>query len=840
MFRVVLVIALYVASPAANAQEAPEPIEFNRDIRPILSDNCYQCHGPDSNKRQAELRLDDKQGLFNELPSGTRAVVPGKPAESELLRRIQSTDPSEMMPAPESNKKLKPREIALLKRWIEQGASWQGHWAYIRPQRPKPPDVPRDGFVQNEIDRFVLERLRQERLKPAQPADPFTLIRRLSFDLTGLPPTAEEAGAFEHDAQRDPKSAVDAAIDRLLASPHFGERMAIHWLDLVRFADTIGYHSDNPRDIAPYRDWVIAAFNHNMPFDEFTLAQLAGDLLPSPTREQLVASGYNRLIQTTEEGGAQAKEYIVKYAADRVRNVSSVWLGATVGCAECHDHKFDPYTQKDFYSLAAFFADVKETAVGRREQGMLLPNAEQATQLAQLDAAIAPHKKTLETSTPELEAAQVEWEAELKAKPPEKGKEPPKPIAAILKLDAEKRSDAQQKQLATHYRTIAPLLESIHKELASLEKQRTALVDAIPKSLITVADTPRTIRILPRGNWLDETGPEVTPAAPLFLTSLNAGDRRATRLDLARWIVSAENPLASRVFVNRLWKLCFGNGLSRTSDDLGSQGEWPAHPELLDWLAVEFQESGWDVKHMLRLMVASGTYRQNAQGSSDARQKDPYNRLLARQSSFRLDAEMVRDNALYVAGLLSPRVGGESVKPYQPEGYWEHLNFPKRTYFNDSGERQYRRALYTHWQRSFLHPMLLAFDAPSREECVCERPRSNTPQQALVLLNDPTFVEAARVFAERIVRDGGDSDSDRLGWAFRRALSRSPRSEELTVLSDLLSKHRATYTADPAAAEKTAASGESPRAKGLDAIEVAAWTSIARTLLNLHETMTRY
>ncbi len=766
--------------------------------------------------------------------------MPGKTDESELLRRIQSTDPGEMMPAPESGKKLKPREIALIKRWIEQGAVWQGHWAYIKAARPEPPKGPMSDFVHNDVDRFILARLQKERLQPAGEADPLTLIRRLSFDLTGLPPTPEEVASFENSALRDPHSALEILVDRLLASPHFGERMAIHWLDLVRFADTIGYHSDNPRDIAPYRDWVINAFNANMPFDRFTTEQLAGDLLPSATREQLVASGYNRLIQTTEEGGAQAKEYVTKYAADRVRNVSSVWLGATLGCAECHDHKFDPYTAKDFYSMVAFFADVKEAAVGRREQGMLLSTPEQAAELKRLEAAIVAVKKVLDTATPELEAAQVAWEADLKANPPAKGKEPPKPIADILAIEVEKRSETQQKQLAVHYRTIAPLLEALRKELAGLEKERAALVEVIPKSLITVSDTPRTIRILPRGNWLNETGEVVSPATPGFLGALDVQERRATRLDLARWIVSPDNPLAGRVFVNRLWKLCFGQGLSRTLDDLGSQGDWPTHPELLDWLAVEFQESGWDVKHVLRLLVTSGTYLQNSQGSKEARQKDPYNRLFARQSSFRLDAETVRDNALEIAGLLSPRIGGESVKPYQPEGYWEHLNFPKRTYAHDHGERQYRRALYTHWQRSFLHPMLLAFDAPSREECVCDRPRSNTPQQALALLNDPTFVEAARVFAERIVRDGGADDDARLAWAYRRALARPPRSEESNVLIELLGKHRRQYAQDKAAADKAASAGETPRAKDLDVVEVAAWTSVARTLLNLHETMTRY
>jgi hypothetical protein len=593
--------------------------------------------------------------------------------------------------------------------------------------------------------------------------------------------------AFVYDKSPD---AYEKVVDRLLASPHYGERMAVYWLDLVRFADSAGYHSDNEINVSPYRDYVIRSFNTNKPFDRFTTEQLAGDLMANPTTEMRVATAYNRLLQTTEEGGAQAKEYEAKYSADRVRNYGQVWLGGTIMCSECHNHKFDPYTQKDFYALAAFFADVQEAAIGRREPGLLVPTSEQEKRLAAATTALG------------------EAEARLKAR------------AAVVGL---------------------PAARGDRDAVAAATKARDEAEKAIPRTLITTAGPPRTVRILPRGNWLDTTGPVVTPATPAFLPPLPplaAGVGRYNRLDLAKWTVSPENPLTARVFVNRTWKLFFGHGISRSLEESGAQGQLPTHPELLDWLAVEFQ-NGWDVKKLVRLLVTSNAYRQSSAETPAVRERDLSNRLFARQSRFRLDAEFVRDNALAVSGLLVRDIGGPSVKPYQPRGYWSALNFPVREWQNDTGPKIYRRGLYTHWQRTFLHPAMLALDAPSREEATCERPRSNIPQQALVLLNDPEFVEAARAFAAKTLAEGGKDDAAKSAWAFERATSRQPKPAELKVLLAVLAKHRTDYAADPKAAAALLKVGDAAAPKDVNQVELAAWTGVCRVILNLHETMTR-
>ena len=1003
-----LLLAAGAWSLAACASAAP--VDFNREIRPILSANCFACHGPDAAERKGNLRLDTREGAFADL-GGHAALAPGKPEESELVRRISSLDSEEAMPPAESGKKLTAAEIELVRRWVAEGAAWQKHWAYTRPARPA---IPAAGGGVNPIDVFVRAKLSELGLSPAPEADRVALVRRLSFDLTGLPPTSEQVDAFVNDRS---EQAYEHLVDRVLASPHYGERMAMYWLDLVRFADTNGYHGDNHRDIALFRDYVIQAFNENKPFDRFTVEQLAGDLLADASRETKIASGYNHLLMTTREGGAQPKEYLAKYAADRVRNASSVWLGATMGCAECHDHKFDPYLTQDFYSFAAFFADIKEVAVGIQEQ-VLLPETEQARRLADFDAEIAAIRGVLDTPTSELELAQTQWEQSVQGqvadwkplKPtgaltasgatvtiaangsmllggnraatdiytvvvpvdlpaltalrlevlphktlPAKGPgradngnfvlseiratiaqrsnpaaarpivlkdasadfsqdnlqvsaaidgqgetgwaiaprfseehvavfevdgaqaageavltielvqshgaahslghfrisataspQPvrasqgiPKEILAVLAVAAPSRSAEQRQTLAAHYRSIAPVLESARKQLTAAELAKADFVKTVPTTLVSVSVEPRAMRILPRGNWLSDSGAEVNPAVPAFLPPLSVRDRRATRLDLARWIVSPENPLAARVAVNRLWKLVFGQGIVRTLDDFGSQGAAPTHAELLDWLASEFIDSGWDVKHVLKQIVMSATYRQTSAAGESLRQTDPYNKWLARQSRYRLDAEMVRDNALAVSGLLSLKIGGPSVKPYQPPGYWSHLNFPVREYQSDHGESLYRRGLYTYWARTYLHPSLLAFDAPSREECTVERPRSNTPLQALVLLNDPTYVESARVFARRVMAEGGADVEARLRWAYRQTLSREPTSAELAVLVGLFEKHRSQYSADRAAARQLTSTGEAATSDSVDRSELAAWTSVVRVLLNLHETITR-
>lgn len=785
-----LLVAVAAATRLAHAGDGP--VDFAREVRPILSDKCFFCHGPDPAHREADLRLDTREGLFSDR-EGAFVIVPGKPAESGLLTRISSDDPSVRMPPPESHKELRPEDFEVLTRWIEQGATWTGHWAYEPLARPAVPAPTRHGRPDNPIDSFLTRRLEQEGVSPSPEADRTTLARRLSFDLLGLPPTPEHVDVFLADASPD---AYVRVVDRLLASPHFGERMAVHWLDLVRYADTVGYHGDQEHQIAPYRDYVVKSFNENLPFDHFTREQIAGDLLPEPTTWQRIATGYNRVLQTTHEGGAQEKEYLAKYSADRVRNASSVWLGSTLGCAECHDHKYDPFTQDDFYRFAALFADVSETGTFRDAKGPL---------------DVSPTQRP-----PEVRV----WNL------PQYGR-----IRAV-----EHRIAA----LEATRSTVRPgdSLADVENELSRLADQKAEIEKAFPLCMVTVAKEPRPIRVFPRGDWMDESRDPVDPAVPAFLPGVKK-DGRQTRLDLADWLVSRENPLTARVFVNRVWKLFFGKGLSGNLDDLGAQGEPPIHPELLDWLAVEFRESGWDVKHLVRLIVTSRAYRQSSLEPPEMRKRDPQNRLVARQSRFRLPAEFVRDNALAVSGLLVPHLGGPSARPYQPAGYYKFLNFPTREYQPDADWNQYRRGVYTHWQRQFVQPMLRAFDAPSREECTAERPVSNTPLAALALLNDPTFVEAARALAARTLAQGGGSTEDRLRWAWRRVVSREPSPEELTLLRDLLKRDRSEYSADPPAAAALLSTGLAPLPERVDTAELAAWTSVCRALLNLNESVTR-
>ncbi len=992
-------------------------VQFNRDIRQILADNCYACHGPDKNKREADLRLDDPEDALAEH-DGKKIIALGMPDQSELFRRLTTEDVDQRMPPVESGKTLSAQQIELVRKWIQQGAKFEEHWSLIPPQRVQPPTVKNGDWPRNDIDRYLLARLEQIGVNPSADADRRTLIRRLSFDLTGLPPTPQEVDSFVNDSSA---KAYEQLVDRLLSSEHFGERMAMYWLDIVRYADSAGYHSDNDRTVWPYRDYVIQSFNNNKPFDQFTMEQLAGDLLPNASNEQKIASGYNRLLQTTEEGGAQPKEYSAKYQADRVRNTSVIWMAATMGCCECHDHKYDPFATREFYQFAAFFADVQEKPVGRQDQ-TALPTPAQEAEMKKLDQKRQELVSQLDQSTPEITAAQDAWEKSSIAKiaaaaswsvvrpdksesagganltiqedgsllatgnnpdkdtytlsgktagdrvtavrveaithpshankslsrangnfvltefeldiqqpgqPPQRSKfkqavsdfdQPGHPIAqaidgnletgwavnghvtaadhramlvlespvsvspgtlfvfrlrhespyakhnigrfristtgvdnpsldnaagipaevaAVLPVAGDQRSDTQRQAVTKYFRSIAKELAPIRDQIAQADRQKDELSKQFLQSLVTVSVTPRTVRILPRGNWLDESGEVVTPGVPKSLGTLALPDGKATRLDLARWMASPENPLVARVFVNRLWKICFGQGIVKTLDDFGVQGEWPSHPELLDWLALEFRGSGWDVKHVLKLMVTSRAYLQSSQSSKDLRERDPANRWLARQASFRFDAEVVRDNALGVSGLLIRKIGGPSVKPYQPAGYWQYLNFPKREWQNDSGEDLYRRGLYTHWQRTFLHPSLAAFDAPSREESCCDRSRSNTPLQALALLNDPTYVEAARVLASRVIADGGTTDDQRLTFMFRQAIQRAPADTEAKMLRELVSKHREQYVASPAAADELLKVGAAPTPSGMNSAELAAWTSIARVILNLHETITR-
>ncbi|WP_013630593.1 PSD1 and planctomycete cytochrome C domain-containing protein [Rubinisphaera brasiliensis] len=985
-------------------------VEFNRDIRPILSDKCFACHGPDASTREADLRLDLRDDAIRDL-GGYRAVVPGNPENSLIIERITSTEDYERMPPPDHGKPLTAEEVATLKTWIEQGAEYEEHWSLAPLKRPAVPEAGAD----HPVDAFIQAKLAERGLKPNPTADARTLSRRLSFDLTGLPP---ESSMVDQLQTANDSAHYEQLVDELLASPHYGERMAQYWLDLVRYADTLGFHGDQPRSVSPYRDYVIAAFNDNKPFDEFTIEQLAGDLLPEATMWQKVASTYNRLNRASGEGGVQPKEYLAKYSADRVRTTGVVWLGMTFGCAECHDHKFDPISAKDFYSFAAFFADIKEQGIVRGAkhiEQMPVPTPEQQDRQTALNEAIQKAEAAYLRTDDKLQQAQRVWEQELlenqnrwtvlqpasvtsngdvkfaieddgavlasgpnpstatyevvtsaeqpveagqpfalrlellphdslprkgpgragngnlvihsiemtvggqsvtwrsgKATHTQKGHSPenvvsgkgtgfailPKagepiqllligdfPAAAagdaviriqqnhgsghtlghfrlsastdptatelapavekelleILAVAEAERSTEQKKQLDTAFRKTTPFLADERETLNRLKAERDQLKNAIVTTLVSVSTTPREMRVLPRGNWMDDSGEVVKPTTPHFLPGPAGTEaERLNRLDLARWMTSKENPLVARTFVNRLWMLMFGHGLARNVDDLGSQGEPPTHPELLDWLAVEFIESGWDVKHLVRLLVTSDTYRQSSTVTPQLKQQDPLNRWYARQSRWRLDAEMVRDNALMVSGLLNLDVGGVSAKPYQPAGYWAQLNFPKRTYQHDQGTQQYRRGVYTHWQRTFLHPSLLAFDAPAREECTAQRTRSNTPLQSLVLLNDPTYVEAARLLATRVLQQDLNDDVSRLQTMYELTLQRSPREDESQVLMSQLQEDRRIYNADAAAAKQLISVGLTPTATDVAVEDLAAWTNVARSLLNLHETITRY
>jgi Protein of unknown function (DUF1553)/Protein of unknown function (DUF1549)/Planctomycete cytochrome C len=786
MSRSFLTVLVFTVSGVVLA--ADRPVEFNRDVRPILSDNCYACHGPDARKVKAGLRFDLEKSAKAALKSGSTAIIPGDTKASELVTRITATDDTHMPPA-ESGKKLTPEQIATLKTWIEQGAKWDDHWSFTpikKPTIPANPDRKGEGEPAHPVDAFLLAKLVEKKLAPTPEADRLTLIRRLSFDLTGLPPTQQEVDDFVHDTSTN---AYEKVVDRLLASPRYGERMAAFWLDLARYADSVGYHGDQEVSAWPYRDWVVKAFNENKRFDVFTREQLAGDLLPKPTTEQKIASGYNRLGMMSAEGGVQPKEYLAKYAAERVRAVGGAWLGLTTGCAECHDHKFDPISAKDFYRFEAFFADIQEKGLydGSNFAPFLdLPTGEQEKKLTELDTTAKKHEKL--TSALRLVTGQ----------------------AANFPVDR-KAKDAR--------------------------KAHADYKNSIPRTLVTVTVPPRPIRVLPRGNWMDDSGPVVEPGTPAVLPK-PAKSGRLTRLDLADWLVSKENPLTARVLANRLWKLYFGAGLAKKLDDLGSQGDTPTHPELLDYLAFTLRD-GWDIKAFVRLVVTSQAYRRSSIATAEQKVSDPNNTLLARQNRWRLDAEMVRDSALASSGLLSLKSGGPPAKPYQPRGYWAFLNFPTREWQDDTGENLYRRGLYTHWQRQYLHPGLLAFDAPTREECTADRVRSNTPLQALVLLNDTEYVEAARVFAERVMKEGGRTPTERIDFAFRTALSRPATETERELLADLLRRHQRQYRADAPAVKELLAVGARPADAKLEPADLASWTSVTRTILNLHASVTR-
>ncbi|MCE9609064.1 MAG: DUF1553 domain-containing protein [Chthoniobacter sp.] len=1029
-------LALPLLPTAADA--APAKVDFNREVRPIFSEHCYTCHGPDANKRKAELRFDRKESALGKAESGEVAVVPGDLAKSEMIRRITTTDKDDVMPPRKEHKELKPAQVETLKRWVQEGAVWTGHWAF---EPVKSPTVPTVAGVANPIDAFIRARLAQERLGPAPEEEKARLIRRVSLDLTGLPPSIAEVDAFVKDSA---PTAFEKVVDRLLQSPHFGERLALPWLDLARYGDTSGYHNDSLRDMWLWREWVINAFNANMPFSQFTIEQLAGDLLPKATVQQQVASGFHRNVMTSDEGGIIESEYLNLYVVDRVNTTGVTWLGMTVACAQCHDHKYDPITQRDFYQVYAFFHNVPENGKdGVRDRNpkpfLKVPLPEQEKEMKRLDGELVEAEKAAAEFNRTLPEKQAAWEKESAAakvaEPKGPGvrfpldadghgtsdtaqavaataqgegafvdgtvgkgwetkgagwleygdkfgfeKDQPFSVAAwvrpdgaggtpfakrdgtdaaggwdveikglrphlhlvqkwpgeIIHVEAERDLAAKQlSHLAFTYdgsgkaagvklylngesvklavrvdkvsgsiksdapfrigrrggdaspfhgvvddlriygRALTPeevtgltagtliaiapdqrkpehkdtlqklFLQKLGtnaamfaKRVDELKKSKANVEKAMPNTMVmSEMDKPRDTFIKVRGAY-DQNGEKVAAAVPAFLPQVppRADSKPLNRLDFANWLVSPQQPLTARVTVNRWWAMLFGTGIVKTVNDFGSQGEWPSHPELLDWLAADFMRD-WDIKRTIRQMVLSATYRQSAKTPPALLARDSENRLLARGPRQRLDAELIRDNALSIAGILNPALGGKSIKPAQPAGTWEINEMSGYNYQKSTGVDLYRRGLYVYWRRSTVYPSFITLDAPSREFCVAQRAKTSTPLQSLVLMNDPVFVEAARAFAQRILQEGGSDDSARLAFAWRTALSRPPSESERAILDRTLQRQLATYSQDKEAAKKLASVGDLPKAPGLDDTQLAAWTAVANVLLNLNETI---
>jgi hypothetical protein len=1031
--RQTLPTLLIVFFAACSVFAADDEISFSRDILPLLSENCFKCHGPDEANRESDLRLDKHETAIAKLESGQTAVVAGKSGQSELFKRIVSGDADVKMPPPDSGKKLTTAQIAMIRKWIDGGAEWSGHWAFQPPTAPKTPSPVNDWIANNPIDHFVNARTASADLTPEDRASKETLIRRATLDLTGLPATIKEIDEFLAD---DSEQAFERVVDRLLASTKYGEHMARFWLDAARYGDTHGLHLDNERSIWLYRNWVIDSFNRNQSFDEFTVEQIAGDLMPEPTLSQRVATGFNRCNVTTSEGGSIDDEYYMRYAVDRVETTSTVWLGLTAGCAACHDHKFDPLTQKEFYQLFSYYFSLTERAMDGNAllppPSVQVPSDEQSSQKKQYSTDLAATNKQIEkllaefkytdskpteplgeltestfvwiddelpaganaqgngnppwqfveapdhpvhsgkkstVRTGEGEAItqhfftgatdklklgenaklvawvfldpknppqtiqlqfndgswdhRASWGADkafgagrnntsnkLIGKLPELGKwvrldvdaavvglkagselngwaftqvggtvhwdsagmtakslsdeqkrslfaweqfrkdvkQPALPagIQKVLDVEKAKRTEAQTKQLTRHYiQNVHPdsramLAEPLQAQ-ATLKKQLADLEKAIPATLVMEdRKEPRQAFILERGQYTEKRD-KVSSAIPEWIAP-PVKDAPANRLGLAQWLVQPKHPLTSRVTVNRFWQQFFGTGLVKTAEDFGVQGEQPSHPELLDWLAIDFVESGWDVKRCLKQIVMSATYQQSSRVTPDKLAADPENRLLSRGPRFRLDAEVIRDQALALSGLLIDKIGGKSVKPYQPAGLWKPVGFGgsnTSVFVQDKGDKLFRRSMYTFWKRTVPPPSMATFDAPNRETCSVRRARTNTPLQALVLMNDVQYVEAARKFAERVITEGGTTVDERVTFAFRSVVARRPNATEMQSLTTLFTEYLSDFKSNPEFAPKLLAAGESPRDEKLNANELAAWTMVTHLLLNLSESVTK-
>jgi hypothetical protein len=804
-------------------------VDFSRDILPILSNNCFRCHGPDAKARKANLRLDSREdALRKEAP----VIVPGQSAESELYLRITSDDESEVMPPPRSNLKLTAAQVELLKTWIDSGAKWGQHWALEPPREPAPPSVRRSDWPRNAVDRFILERLEQAGLTASPEASKATLFRRVSLDLTGLPPSPDAVDAFVADTSPD---AYERLVDRLLATPAYGERMAWDWLDAARYADSNGYQGDQDRTMWPWRDWVIAALNGNMPFDQFTVEQIAGDLLPGTTRSQQLATAFCRNHMINGEGGRIAEENRVDYVMDMAETVGTVWLGLTFNCCRCHDHKFDPIRQRDYYALFAFFNQTPVTGGGGNPQTPPVLDLATAEEVAKQTKAQAALKAAVEEVT-KTEQSLFPRAAEKQASDSPRASVLKPEIVALLEIAPERRSRAQVERLASFWEAAEPPYASLLSKHVAAIDARARATQAITRVMVMQdMPTPRPTFLLTRGSY-EKPAQKVDAAVPGVLPPL-APEAPHNRLGLARWLVAPVNPLTARVTVNRVWQRFFGTGLVKTPDDFGVQGERPSHPELLDWLAAEFLRSGWDLKALDRLIVTSATYRQSARVSPLLVERDPENRLLARGPRYRMPSWMIRDQALAVSGLLVSRLGGPPVKPYQPTGVWEEATFGTKSYQQDHGAALYRRSVYTFWRR-IIGPTEF-FDNPTRQTCVVKPGRTNSPLHALLTLNDATYVEAARALAERVLLEAGPSPEARIERAFRLVLARAPSPAEMKVLLASHARIAREFAKDRAAAERHLNVGESKRTESLDPIEHAVFTVLGEAIFNLDEALTK-
>jgi mono/diheme cytochrome c family protein len=817
---------LALISFAALVASAPaQTVDFNRDVRPILSGKCFQCHGPDDAARKAGLRLDVRDLALKELKSGQRAVVAGDAAKSEMASRISAKDDSAMPPA-KLNKRLSEKEVATLRKWIDEGAKYAQHWSYAKPARPTIPagaSLAARQWIRNPIDAFIIVRLEKDGLTPAAPADRYAIIRRLSIDLTGVPPTIEETDRFVNDKSAD---AYDKLVDRLLASRAYGERWAQVWLDLARYADSQGYANDPDRTIWRWRDWLIEALNQNKPFDQFTIEILAGDLLPNPSPEQLIATGFHRNTLTNTEGGTNPEEFRSAAIVDRVNTTMAVWMGTTIACCQCHNHKYDPISQKEYYQLYAILNNCQDANGGDDAPTLRAGVVGREKEFAEISAKLAELHKHFDGPNSKIDAEVGQAVAALTNLVPAKA-------LKIINKDGKLKD-----RIVAAERAKTPLAK-LDAEIKALDAKLAAVSTTTP---ILREGPPRATNIHLRGDFQNK-GDAVQPGFPSAFPSLpqDGGGkprRSPNRLDLAKWLVSPENPLTARVAVNRLWEELFGVGIVETSEEFGMQGDQPSHPELLDWLATEYIRLGWDTKALLKLIVTSSAYRQSSQVSDAARAKDPFNRLISRGPRVRLSAEEIRDQALFAGGLLSLKMYGPPVQPPKPN-FGLSAAFGGTTDWQPSpGEDKYRRGLYTRIRRNAPYPAMTTFDAPERTSCNIRRLRTNTPLQALVTLNDPVYVEAAQALARRLAAQSGDVKA-RATFAFRLVLTRPPSEKETSRLVDLFDQVRGDFAKDPAKAAAMATKPLGPAPKGADVTDLAAWSVVSNVLLNLDEALAK-